>query len=331
MSSENVSPSIAKFAADVRRALAHLSADQIAELTGDLEANITASVADGAPIPNVDSYVNELLVAAGLEVPTKHPRKSFAGVLHVVNEQLRSVAPMLWFVRAAGLMMVLAGVTSERPAVSGQSVFPAVYDRVGLGVAVFVLLLIVSVRLGRREQRIPIIIHAAVAVILGGLGSLTLRDEIRWSNNYVMSQRNPCYELGYDSRGVARMPDTPVPNLVGMNFTESDKAIIDWGRGLVVLSATAGPADSDLSEAVITEQEPMVLVNFGACPYLSIPVMLDSPSRYVPPMTTAPTVESSTTTVVPSTTTSTSPATTSPTLPTPTTYPNAPTSTRPGG
>ena len=321
MTSENVFPSIAKFAADVRRALAHLSADQIAELTGDLEANITASVADGAPIPDVTAYVNELLSAAGLETPTKHPRRSFGRALHIVNEQLRGIAPMLWFLRAAGLTMVLAGVTSERPAVSGHSVFPAVYDRVGLGVGVFAFLLVASVRLGRREQRIPILVHAAIAVVLGGLGALTLRDEIRWSNSYAMSQRNPCYELGYDSRGVVRMPDTPVPNLVGMNFTESDKAIIDWGRGLVILSATVMPADADLSEAIITEQQPMVLDDSGACPYLSIPVRLDSPSRYTPPMTTAPSPESMTT-VLPSTTTSTVSATTSPTLPTPTTAPS---------
>ena len=233
---------------------------------------------------------------------------------------------MLWFLRAAGLTMVLAGVTSERPAVSGQSVFPAVYDRVGLGIGVFVFLLLASVRLGRREQRIPILVHAAIAVVLGVLGALTLRDEIRWSNSYVMSQRNPCYGLGYDSRGVVRMPDTPVPNLVGMNFAESDKAITDWGGGLVVLSATAGPADSDFSGAIITEQQPMVLDNSGACPYLSISVLLDSPARYTPPTTTVPNPESMTTVlpgnVLPSTTTSTVSATTSPTLPTPTTAPS---------
>jgi hypothetical protein len=309
MSSENVSHSIAKFAADVRRALGHLSADQIAELTGDLEANITASVADGAPIPNVDSYVNELLSAAGLSAPQAASEARFADVVALVRSATHGLAPMWWFVRAIAATAVLGSLTSTSPAFGAGITGIRVADRGYLGLATLVIALVASVWGGRQEKRWPwpLRVAPAVAVVLVFLGQIG--GELKFAAAIYNSKSVSCAGLGFDSMGRRDFPTEPFPDLAGLSLFDADKKVTEWGRGFAMIGVVTGGELAMSPRAVIVDaSDPFISFFSGGCPTVSVEVRIkeSAPSTVLPAETT---------------TTSTPTTTTSSTTPSQTTYP----------
>lgn len=311
-----VSPEIAIFAERVRRALGHLSVEQVADLTDGLEANVAASVADGTPLPNVDVYVAELLSAAGIEA-TSEPKSLFTSfrrayefaerIVSPIVRWSRGLAPMWWIVRAFSLTVILGAWTSRDPAWGGSHTFVAVADRESIGLVVFVLLLVASVWWGRRGAVVPGLIRIVAGVALIVLAFVATGDEFGWANEYAIVEARPyCYQQGYDSQGKIGLPKLPPPNLLGMDLRDADAAITKWGRGLAVISGSFDPTsfDSDPTafdpseSAVVVEQQPPALVT-GTCAYIEIPVKFE----VVPPTTVlpAPTTSSSTTVTPPST------------------------------
>ena len=107
---ENSIREITRFVTEVRALLQHLESELVTELTSDLEANISLSVADGEQIPNAHDYVQELLSAAGLEVPSLGKRSRSSILLKRMSQQLRGLAPMWWLLRAFIACIALAGV-----------------------------------------------------------------------------------------------------------------------------------------------------------------------------------------------------------------------------
>jgi hypothetical protein len=294
MSSENVSPSIAKFAADVRRALAHLSADQIAELTGDLEANITASVADGAPIPNVDSYVNELLSAAGLEIPRTKSASKYADMIAIVRIATRGLAPMWWFIRAIAVTIIAGSFTSTMPAFGAGYSGIRVADRGDLGLVVFVGSVLASIWIGRRERRWPSLLSVVPAVIVVVLAMLQVGDEMRYAALVESGSSSQCAGLGFDSYGRRGFPASAFPDILGLSLFDADRKISDWGKGLATMSLEAGGEFAMSPRASIVDvSEPYIYVA-GGCPNISVNVTVAES-----PVTTALPEVGSTSTIIP--------------------------------
>lgn len=309
-----VSPEIAIFAERVRRSLGHLTVEQVSDLTDGLEANVAASVADGVPLPDVDSYVAELLSAAGLETSrgpldtspiVRKARLVLRPIAQVAKRWTGGLAPMWWLARAFAVTVVIGAWSSTEPAWGGRHPFPAIDDRAVTGFVVFVALFAASVWWGRRDKVLPTTFRAIIGIVLALIAVVTTRDEFRWASNFEATrQRQPCYELGFDSRGYVALPKLPVPNLLGMDYRQADIAVQKWGRGLAVISAIPmGGIDQPAS--VVVDQQSAALTNTGGCPYIDIPVTFDveSPETSLPahgtPTTTAP---SATTTLTPTTT-----------------------------
>jgi hypothetical protein len=310
MSSENVSSTIAKFAADVRRALAHLSADQIAELTGDLEANITASVADGSPIPEVEEYVNELLSAAGLAVPHSAAVSKYVDVVAIVRSATRGLSPMWWLVRAIATTAVLGSLTSTRPAFGAGFNGIRVADRGYLGLLVFVIALVASVWSGRQEKRWPwpLRVAPAVAVVFVFLGQIG--GELKFASAVYNASSVSCAGLGFDSMGRRDFPTEPFPELAGLSLFDADKKVTEWGGGLAWLNLVRGGEVAMSPRAAIVDVgEPFISFSGGGCPSVSVEVVVAES-----PVTTAPPVAVTTRTSEPMATSST-------TVPSSTTYP----------
>lgn len=308
-----VSPEIAIFAERVRRALGHLTVEQVADLTDGLEANVAASVADGVPLPDVDSYVAELLSAAGLE--SSHDPLRASPFFRTATLALRplariaklctsGLAPMWWLARAFAITVIIGAWSSTEPAWGARHPFPAVDDRAVTGFFVFVAFLAASVWWGRRDKMLPTTIRVAVGIVLAVVAVVTVRDEFRWASNFeTTQQRRPCYELGFDSRGYVALPKLPVPNLLGMDYRQADIAVQKWGRGLAVISAMP-MVEIDQPASVVIDQQPAALTNTGGCPYIEIPVTFDvaSPETSLPSQITTTTDSSTTTTLTPTTT-----------------------------
>ena len=308
-----VSPEIAIFAERVRRALGHLTVEQVADLTDGLEANLAASVADGAALPDVDTYVAELLSAAGLE-SSRSPldaspiirkvRLVLRPVLRVAKRWTHGLAPMWWLARAFAITVIIGAWSSTEPAWGARHPFPAVDDRAVTGFVVFVAFLAASVWWGRRDKMLPTTIRVAVGIVLVVVAVVTVRDEFRWASNFeATQQRQPCYELGFDSRGYVALPKLPVPNLLGMDYRQADIAVRKWGRGLAIISAIP-MGGIDQPGSVVVDQQSAALTNTGGCPYIDIPVTFDvePPETLLPSQITTTTDSSTTTTVTPTTT-----------------------------
>ena len=308
-----VSPEIAIFAERVRRALGHLTVEQVADLTDGLEANVAASVADGVALPDVDSYVDELLSAAGLE--TSHARLGASPFFRTATLALRplariaklctsGLAPMWWLARAFAITVIIGAWSSTEPAWGARHPFPAVDDRAVTGFVVFVGLLVLSVWVGRRERIVPVSVHVVAGLVLALVAVVSVRDEFRWASNFeATQQRQPCYELGFDSRGYVALPKLPVPNLLGMDYRQADIAVRKWGRGLAIISAIP-MGGIDQPGSVVVDQQSAALTNTGGCPYIDIPVTFDvePPETLLPSQITTTTDSSTTTTVTPTTT-----------------------------
>lgn len=301
MSSENVSSTIAKFAADVRRALGHLSADQIAELTGDLEANITASVADGASIPEVDAYVNELLSAAGLAVPHAVAGSTYVDIVAIIRSATRGLAPMWWLIRAIATTAVLGSLTSTSPAFGPGINGIRVADRGYLGLLTFVIALVASVWGGRQEKRWPwpLRVAPAVAVVFVFLGQIG--GELKFASAAHNASSVSCAGLGFDSMGRRDFPTEPFPELAGLSLFDADKKLTEWGRGLVVMNVVTGNEVAMSPRAAIVDvSDPFISFFSGGCPAVSVEVRVaeSTPTTVIP-------IEVTTTTSTPKTTTST--------------------------
>jgi hypothetical protein len=324
MSLENVSPEIARFASDVRRALAHLPADQIAELTGDLEANVTASVADGSPIPDVDAYVAELLSAAGLGLPSPVPhnnKKTFVEAVAVLRRAVRGLEPMWWLLRAFLFVVIIGELTTNFDVSSAGTRYIAVAGSQWLGIFLLGASIVGSVWWGRSRFVLPSWAEIGLAAVLVLFGALTIRDELRVAELAASSlgygdHGGQCAGLGYDSMGRIGLPTDPVPDLVGLTSEEADQAIVMWGRGVVMLNVTfPGPtlpmvSEDAASDMVVSRQSDPYLVA-GSCPYVSIDVELDghtslstTTSTIDPSMTSSTVVDATTTSLLVTETTS---------------------------
>ena len=307
-----VSPEISQFAVGVRRALSHLPADQVAELTDGLEANMAASVADGTPLPDIDTYVSQLLTAAGLEVPRNTaPVASSRSFVDVVSEALhkvvtwsRGLAPMWWLLRAFLFVVIVGELTTDYDTLTAGTRYIAVGGSNSLGIVFLVIATVGSVWWGRSRFTLPSWAEIVLAAVLLVFGTVIIRDELHSAEIAAISvgYNGQCTGLGYDSQGRIGFPMGPIPDLVGLSPAEADEAVMEWGQALVLLNVSSFPEPATAEDrSVVIEQSAPYFVASGPCPYAMIDVRIGKEDAA--PSTTT-TMSPAPTSTVPVTTTS---------------------------
>jgi len=157
MTTTQLHPEVATFAAQVRAELADLPADDVDELLDGLEADLAESLEDGGALPDAAEYAAELRVAAGLPVRPA-PSSGIVGDLRLAVgrsvERVRSNAaaastlefatslrPAWWLVRAWVAAWLVSGLLLGQT----RGLMPAS----SYGVIVLAVFVLVSVQWGR--------------------------------------------------------------------------------------------------------------------------------------------------------------------------------------
>ena len=283
---------IERFAAEVRAALSHLSVEQIAHLTEGLEANVKASVDDGRGLPDVETYVKELLSGAGLDI------EESAGTHGVVSWIRAFIKPLLnWFRGLNGQIRLLVGVV----AFFALTVFTT--DIWTIAVVVVAVILISVSRIPQSEDRQrnkSIAVGLAISCAVLGV-ALVVADADSNPDSYE-SVKTYCPE---DSNLVQRIafPTKDVPNLVGKTWGDAAAEARLWWAGGVELE----PINPEVFQTepptmdgfIVSSQGDPMLFHTVCDSRALIPVVLDPRGSTVTTLTPEE-IPGITTTVVPS-------------------------------
>ena len=285
---------IERFAAEVRAALSHLSVEQIAHLTEGLEANVQASVDDGRGLPDVETYVKELLSGAGLDI------EKSAGT-HGVFRWIRAFinATVNWFRGLNGQIRLLVGVV----AFFALTVFTTDNWTVAVVVVAVILISVSRVPLPEARQRNKSI-AVGLAISFAVLGWALVSGE---DQNYDPYGSVKTYCPG-DSNLEERIafPTKDVPNLVGKTWDVATAEARLWWAGGVELEAVnpevfQGTGVS-MTEGlfIVSQQGDPVLIHTICDSRALIPVVLDPRGSTVTTLTPEEFPGDTTTSVLPS-------------------------------
>ena len=285
---------IERFAAEVRAALSHLSVEQIAHLTEGLEANVKASVDDGRGLPDVETYVKELLSGAGLDI------EKSAGT-HGVFRWIRAFinATVNWFRGLNSLLRLLVGIV----AFIALTVFTTDNWTVAVVVVAVILISVSRVPLPEARQRNKSI-AVGLAISFAVLGWALVSGE---DQNYDPYGSVKTYCPG-DSNLEERIafPTKDVPNLVGKTWDVATAEARLWWAGGVELEAVnpevfQGTGVS-MTEGlfIVSQQGDPVLFHTICDSRALIPVVLDPRGSTVTTLTPEEFPGDTTTSVLPS-------------------------------
>ena len=285
---------IERFAAEVRAALSHLSVEQIAHLTEGLEANVQASVDDGRGLPDVETYVKELLSGAGLDI------EKSAGT-HGVFRWIRAFinATVNWFRGLNSLLRLLVGIV----AFIALTVFTTDNWTVAVVVVAVILISVSRVPLPEARQRNKSI-AVGLAISFAVLGWALVSGE---DQNYDPYGSVKTYCPG-DSNLEERIafPTKDVPNLVGKTWDVATAEARLWCAGGVELEAVnpevfQGTGVS-MTEGlfIVSQQGDPVLIHTICDSRALIPVVLDPRGSTVTTLTPEEFPGDTTTSVLPS-------------------------------
>ena len=298
---------IERFAAEVRAALSHLSVEQIAHLTEDLEANVQASVDDGGGLPDVETYVEELLSGAGLDI------EKSAGTHGVVSWIRAFIKPLLnWFRELNGQIRLLVGVV----AFFALTVFTT--DNWTIAVVVVAVILISVSRTSLSEYRsrnksiaVGLVVSCAVlGVALVVADADSNPDPYDSAKTYCPSDSNLEERIAF--------PRTDVPNLIGKTWgVAAAEARLWWDGGVELepMNPEVFQTEPPMMDGFIVSQQGDPVLFHTICDSRAlIPVVLDPRGSAVTTLTPEE-IAGDTTTVLPSDDNGGSISTTSSSLP----------------
>ena len=294
---------IERFAAEVRAALSHLSVEQIAHLTEDLEANVQASVDDGRGLPDVETYVEELLSGAGLDI------EKSAGT-HGVVRWIRAFinATMNWFRGLNGQIRLLVGVV----AFFALTVFTTDHWTIAVVVVAVILISVSRAPLSEDRSRnksiaVGLVVSCAVlGVALVVADADSNPDPYDSVKTYCPSDSNLEERIAF--------PTKDVPNLVGKTWdVATAEARLWWAGevflepmnpdvfegpgGTIVFEGTGGPM---MERFIVGQQGDPVLFHTICDSRALIPVVLDPRGSTVTTLTPEEFPGDTTTSVLPS-------------------------------
>ncbi len=293
---------IERFAAEVRAALSHLSVEQIAHLTEGLEANVKASVDDGRGLPDVETYVKELLSGAGLDIDES------AGTHGVVSWIRAFIKPLLnWFSGLNGQIRLLVGV------VAGVALTVFTTDNWTIAVVIVAVISIAVSRAPQSEDRRGNkSIAVGLAISCAALGWAFVSGEDQNSDPYG-SVKTYCPSDSNLEERIA-FPTKDVPNLVGKTWdVATAEARLWWAGevflepmnpdvfggtgGTIVFEGTGGPM---MERFIVGQQGDPVLFHTICDSRALIPVVLDPRGSTVTTLTPEEFPGDTTTSVLPS-------------------------------
>jgi hypothetical protein len=284
---------IERFAAEVRAALSRLSVEQIAHLTEGLEANVKASVDDGGGLPDVETYVKELLSGAGLDI------EKSAGTHGVVSWIRAFIKPLLnWFRGLNGQIRLLVGVV----AFFALTVFTT--DPWTIAVVIVAVISIAVSRAPQSEDRRGNkSIAVGLAISCAVLGWAFVSGEDQNSDPYG-SVKTYCPSDSNLEERIA-FPTKDVPNLVGKTWdVATAEARLWWAGGVElepmnpeVFEGTGGPM---MERFIVGQQGDPVLFHTICDSRALIPVVLDPRGSTVTTLTPEEFPGDTTTSVLPS-------------------------------
>ena len=282
---------IERFAAEVRAALSHLSVEQIAHLTEDLEANVQASVADGRGLPDVETYVKELLSGAGLDIENSAgTHRAFRWIRAFITSLLN------WFHGLNGQIRLLVGVV----AFFALTVFTTDHWTIAVVVVAAILISVSRAPLSEDRSRNKSI-AVGLVVSCAVLGWALVSGE---HQNYDPYGSVKTYCPG-DSNLEERIafPRTDVPNLIGKTWgVASAEARLWWAGGVDLEPMNPEVFQTEpptMDGFIVSQQGDPVLFHTICDSRALIPVVLDPRGSAVTTLTPEE-FPGDTTTVVPS-------------------------------
>jgi hypothetical protein len=283
---------IERFAAEVRAALSHLSVEQIAHLTEGLEANVQASVDDGRGLPDVETYVKELLSGAGLDI------EKSAGT-HGVFRWIRVVinATVNWFRGLDSLLRLLVGIV----AFFALTVFTT--DNLTIAVVVVAVILISVNRAPLSEDRWKIkSIIAGLVISCAVVGWALVSGEDQNYDPYDSAKTYCPNDSNLEER--IAFPRTDVPNLIGKTWgVASAEARLWWAGGVELEPKNPEVFQTEpptMDGFIVSQQGDPVLFHTICDSRALIPVVLDPRGSAVTTLTPEEFPGDTTTSVLPS-------------------------------
>ena len=255
----------ATYAERVRRELRHLPVETVADLTDGLESDIASSLADGAALPSADEYAADLLRGAGMEPPEVPGSGVAVRIIRRVTQAVGStrrhshgLAPAWWVLRAWVLMQVLGFFVSRYDSpywFLGQWGGEGRSDGL-VGVMVFVVLLVASVRVGRDRWLLSVKQETIVSAVLAVLtvAVLTSQNNMREGGGWFMYQ-NPLNTMQDQSNC-----SLPVPDFSGKSVISSHEVLTAANLGVVVIDRSSGydvTHSAGADSAIVVDQSPM--------------------------------------------------------------------------
>lgn len=187
----------ATYAENVRREMRDLPAETVADLTDGLEADIAASLADGAVLPPAADYARDLMRAAGIERADSSAGGAATRIVRAVERAVKrtgrrahGLEPAWWVFRAWVLMQLLGFLVSR---VDSPYWFLGQWGGEGasngfVGVIFFALFAVASVRVGRdgwllsrKQAKFTSMVLAVLAVAV-----LTSQNNMRQNQGWFM-------------------------------------------------------------------------------------------------------------------------------------------------
>lgn len=226
-----MSTNVTTYAAQVRSALADLSAEQQDDLLEDLEGHLLEVSEDGDLLERLGppaAYASELRSSAGLPPATAAPSR-LARAVRSRLERLRTRAeevpggreamafapelrPGWWVVRGYAAVLLLGAVTAG-DGQFGLSSFPVptAWGSSVLGALLTVAAVVVSVRLGRGTDALPAsrrraVVAANVALVVAGTAFASEVRDLVGTDAYYYQAANPYTDI-------LSGPDGPVKNI----------------------------------------------------------------------------------------------------------------------
>jgi len=213
----------ATFAENVRREMRAHPAEIVADLTDGLESDIASSLSDGAVLPSVEDYANDLLTGAGHEPLSQFDVSNkkitqlvemFTPIMDKVRECTVGLAPAWWVFRAWALTqmigVVVSGSDSIRPFFAQWGEMPI------LGLVLFVALLVFSIQWGRLQKPAHRNLRHILSIAVASAGVVLLFTK---SGISYPVQSNMNYET-------SSCVVVETPNIVGMSVAEARQTLV---------------------------------------------------------------------------------------------------------
>ena len=282
---------IERFAAEVRAALSHLSVEQIAHLTEGLEANVKASVDDGRGLPDVETYVKELLSGAGLDIEkSAGTHRAFRWIRAFIKSLLN------WFRGLNGQIRLFVGVV----AFFALTVFTTDHWTIAVVVVAVILISVSRAPLSEDRWKIKSII-AGLVISCAVVGWALVSGEDQNYDPYDSAKTYCPNDSNLEER--IAFPRTDVPNLIGKTWgVASAEARLWWAGGVDLEPMNPEVFQTEpptMDGFIVSQQGDPVLFHTICDSRALIPVVLD-PRGSAETTLTPEEIPGDTTTVVPS-------------------------------